>query len=643
MTAQIKARGKPAGAMRSYTLVHFLPGDFQNADTENFEAADLSEGVFQTVGRGSKPVSAVLTSGPLKALFPFDQLLLTANAALGPGDELACQAQVHTGSGWSPWFDFGSFNLAGGAASVRGRENPFGRMEIDTLILKSRAQYLRYRIKLSARAGSAPRALRLVSAVYTDTSLPYDEAAAVKRTAGFKPVKLAVPQYSQMLEQVNYSRDICSPTSLAMALNYFGLKSSPLETAAGVLDNTEKIYGNWSFNTRYAGAKGLYAWLTRLNSMDEAQKYLSAGIPLIASLTFGPGALKRSPLKKTAGHLMVVKGFDARGNIIVNDPGAPDSKTVQRVYNRKEFARAWFKNKYGTAYALTPAVNDFLTVRPPFAEMFSMPVNSGKDDREKLIETQVLPGERIKLIETSGGWLKIEALEQPHKERPDAKVLTPYSGWIEAENAVFSLPYEPDAVIKEKKAGLEDAAQGELSMGVKIKILGREKNSGLKCLLPGGESGVVSEKDVNYLPVKSTGDDLRKKITETARKFLGDKYYWGGRSGFGIDCSGLIGLAYRVRGTDLPRNASDQFAASSSSAPGNLKPADLVFSAEADNPKNINHVMLYSGNGKIIEATRDTDSAREVSFKEKFGLAFEKAKNGQVINGKKVYFRRIIK
>jgi hypothetical protein len=243
MTAQIKARGKPPEAMRSYTLVHFLPADFRNADTENLTAAGLSEGVFRTVNHSSVSVSAVLTSAPLKALFPFDQLLLTANAALGPGDTLVCQAQVKTGSGWSPWFDFGSFDPAGGSASVRNQENPFGRMETDILILNAKARYLRYRIKLSARADSTP-CLRLVSAVYTDTALPYDEAAAVKRAADFKPVKLAIPRYSQMLAAVKYSKDICSPTSLAMVLSYFGIRTSPLDAAAMVIDNTENIYGN---------------------------------------------------------------------------------------------------------------------------------------------------------------------------------------------------------------------------------------------------------------------------------------------------------------------------------------------------------------------------------------------------------------
>jgi len=53
--------------------------------------------------------------------------------------------------------------------------------------------------------------------------------------------------------------------------------------------------------------------------------------------------------------------------------------------------------------------------------------------------------------------------------------------------------------------------------------------------------------------------------------------------------------------------------------------------------------MLYSGSGKIIEATQDTGSVREVTFKTKFGLDLSEINNGQVVNGKKIYFRTILK
>jgi hypothetical protein len=53
--------------------------------------------------------------------------------------------------------------------------------------------------------------------------------------------------------------------------------------------------------------------------------------------------------------------------------------------------------------------------------------------------------------------------------------------------------------------------------------------------------------------------------------------------------------------------------------------------------------MLYAGGGKLIEATGDTNSVREVSFKEKFGIDFAKAKHGATVNGKKIFFGRILK
>lgn len=625
--------------MRSHTLVHALPGDFRGAELENLEPAEFTEGVFRTVSPGSKPVTAVLTSPPLKALFPFDRLLLAADASMKPGDELSFQAQVKAGDDWSPWFDFGIFS-EGGAASAGAQENTFGRMAIDTVVLKARAEYLRYRVKLSARSGSAP-VLRLVSAVYTDSSLPYNEAAAIKSSSSGR-IKLDVPQYSQMLEQVKYSNDICSPTSLAMALNHFGLKVTPLEAAAMVYDHAENIYGNWSFNAASAGSKGLYAWLTRLNSLEEAREHLTAGILLVASLTYGPGELSSSPLKKTAGHLLVIKGFDAKGNVIANDPAAPDGKTVERVYDRREFARAWLKNKFGTAYALTDGVKDFVTARPPFAEMFSMPAGTGKDGREKLIESQLLPGERARMTGASGGWLEIEAPEQPRRGGASSEKLSPYRGWIEARSAVFAPPGAPDAVVRRKVAAIGGGALKELSIGAKVRVLGAGKGSAL-ALLSGGEGVTISEKDLNRLPVKLPPEELRKKILETAREFLGDKYYWGGRSGFGADCSGLVSLAYRAWGADLPRNASDQFTAAKSVSRESIKPADLIFSTAPAGQGSIDHVMLYAGNGRLIEATRDTESVREVSFKEKFGMEFDKVRNGQAINGKKVYFRRVLK
>jgi hypothetical protein len=642
MTTQTQAqKQQPASCKaRSVSAVHLMPGDFLGAELDNFETADLPYGVLKTVKDSSKTVTATLISAPLKTAFPFTQALAGANASLGPEDRLELSLQVKDERGWSPWFEFGGLG-AGGTASVKGQQNAFGRMETDILKLAGASRYLRYRVTLKTAPGSVA-VLRLASVTYTDTAAPYDEACALKKPAAFKPVKLEVPACSQMAQQVNYSKDICSPASVAMVLNHFGLETRVLDAAAGVLDAAENIYGNWTFNTMYAGTRGLYAWPARFDSLEDARAYLAAGLPLIASVTFGPDELKRSPIKKTTGHLLVIKGFTAKGDILANDPAAAEEKTVERVYDRKEFAGAWLKNKLGTAYVLAPLERLPLTARLPLAELFSTPPAS-ENDKGRLIESQILPFESVKYKSSRGAWLETEALEQTRKEKRNDKNFTPYPGWIAAELAAFRPPAAPDAVVRTKKAALEDGPAAELSIGSRVRILGWEKKVFARVLLPGGGTALINKNDLNLLPVKAGPAGLRKAILETARQFLGDKYYWGGRSGYGIDCSGLANISYRVWGIDLPRNACDQQFYGRAAAREDLKPADLICSTEKDNHDNTNHVMLYAGGGKLLEATQETGSVREVTFKEKFGLEFTKIKNGQVVNGKKIYFRAVIK
>ncbi len=607
---------------RSWTLAHFLPGDFRDAETRNLAPAAFPEAAF-AVENSSRP--AQLVSAEIPALFPFDELLLSADAVFPGGGALEAEAQVKAGGKWSPWFSFGRFDAAGGGASVKGQKNDFGRMDVDILKLDRKAEALRYRVRLSSAGGRA--SLRLVGVTYTDAAAPYSSADAAARPASFKPVRVQVPAYSQMVQQVNYAGDICSPVSLSMTLSGFGRRVEPIPTASAVLDATENIYGNWFLNTAYAGSRGLYAFLARLNTLEDARAFLEAGSPVIASVTFGPDELKNSPLRKTRGHLLVITGFDAKGDVITHDPAAPEEKTVRRVYKRAEFAAAWLKNKYGTSYILARDLNRFVAVKDNVAELYSMPPKDG-DERRKLIESQLVFNERAELLEITGEWARARAVEQ-HSLKSNGRDLSPYEGWLTARSLGFSLPLAPTAVVRAKTTR---AGAADVSMGVKLRLAG-----GLA--IPAGR---LQAKDLNPLPVRTPHPQLRPKILASARAFLGDKYYWGGRSAWGIDCSGLVNISYRAWGLDLPRNAGDQFAASKSVTMDRLKPADLIFSADASTPTAITHVMLYAGGGRLIEATGDTNSVREVTFAEKFGADFKKARNGMVSQGKKIFFRRVL-
>lgn len=593
---------------RSWTLVHFLPGDFKG-----FRAANLAEQSYPAAAWRVKSAgkAATLTSPAIPAHFPFDQLLLSASVS---GAAFGAEASVRTAAGWSPWFAWGEF-APGKAASAPVKENKFGKVDTDILKLVKKATAFRYRLTL--RPSAKPAGIRSAAVSYTDSTLPY---APEGRPAPGAALKLALPRYSQMAQRVPQARDICSPVSLSMVLAGLGAKAGPLDTAAAVRDHGANIYGNWFFNTAYAGSRGFHAVLARLNSLEEARGFIQAGVPVIASLTFGPGELKNSPIKQTRGHLMVITGFTAKGDVITHDPAAAAPDAVERVYNRQQFARAWLGNKYGLAYIVAKDLGAFLAVKEQVTELYSVPP-AGTKDRKKYIESQLVYNERVELIEIAGRWARVRAVEQ-QSLKADGKNLSPYVGWLEAGHIAFCPPPDHAVIVRSKTAR---AAGPELSLGVKLRH-------------PGG----LHARHLNPLPGRAPAAWLRRKVLATARLFLGDKYYWGGRSAWGVDCSGLVNIAFRAWGLDLPRNAGDQLAASKPVKRGALKPGDLIFSAAADKPAAITHVMLYSGGGRLIEATGDTNSVREVSFRTKFGVPFARAEHGMTAGGKLVYFGKVL-
>ena len=190
--------------------------------------------------------------------------------------------------------------------------------------------------------------INLINIILTDTKKknPY------RRFVPQRMINLNVPKISQMSQQVEYNQDICSPTSLSMVFGYYGVNVDTLSVALGVYDETESIYGNWFFNTAYASYLGFYAFIARINSLEMLYKILDSEVPVVASISFGPGELKNAPIKKTKGHLVVIKGMGEKGEIIVNDPASVEGEKVEIRYDQEEFFNAWIRNKYGTSYII---------------------------------------------------------------------------------------------------------------------------------------------------------------------------------------------------------------------------------------------------------------------------------------------------
>ena len=108
-----------------------------------------------------------------------------------------------------------------------------------------------------------------------------------------------------------------------------------------------------------------------------------------------------------------------------------------------------------------------------------------------------------------------------------------------------------------------------------------------------------------YTPYGTDVSDLRVKICDYAKKYIGTKYVWGGNSlTKGVDCSGFVQQVYKHFGYSLPRVSRDQAKKYTKISVKDLKPGDLVFYGRVKN-NYINHVGIYIGNGQVIHASQN--------------------------------------
>ncbi|MFL6156208.1 MAG: peptidase C39 family protein [Marmoricola sp.] len=308
---------------------------------------------------------------------PFTRLVPSWAATTPTGTWVQVLVQVRTGSGTtSSLKSLGSW--ASGDSVIRrssagSQSDAVAHVATDTVVAGAKPlAAFRLTVRLLRRAGDPSPTVAEVGAV---TSRP-GTLPATSKPLSTKPVSLGVPSYSQMVHQGENpeygggGEAWCSPTSLAMVLGYYDRLPSPSTytwvsssypqrwvnaVARLTYDHAYDGTGNWPFNTAYAATRVSNAFVTRLADLRMAERFIRAGIPLIVSIQFSDGGLRGAPISATNGHLVVLRGFSASGNPVVNDPAARTAGTVRRTYNRAQFERAWLGGSAGMAYVLQPA------------------------------------------------------------------------------------------------------------------------------------------------------------------------------------------------------------------------------------------------------------------------------------------------
>ncbi|HZQ84447.1 MAG TPA: C40 family peptidase [Acidimicrobiales bacterium] len=232
-----------------------------------------------------------------------------------------------------------------------------------------------------------------------------------------------------------------------------------------------------------------------------------------------------------------------------------------------------------------------------------------REDLTGRVDTEALLGDRVIVVDAQGAWAHVLIPDQPADARG-------YPGWIPLAQLTFAATgastTNTDATVTVLTTWLTDPAGGrrvmEVGIGTRLPVRATTATT-VDVTIPDGTAARVARGDVSVTPtgapaLPANADD----IVRVARLFTGLPYLWGGVSGFGVDCSGLTWIDYRLHGITIPRDASHQAAAGTPVSSTALRPGDIVFFASKG---VVHHNGLVVGDNLMLHASHTGTPVQE--------------------------------
>ncbi|MEL7587712.1 MAG: C40 family peptidase [Prolixibacteraceae bacterium] len=218
-----------------------------------------------------------------------------------------------------------------------------------------------------------------------------------------------------------------------------------------------------------------------------------------------------------------------------------------------------------------------------------IPVRKEPSERSEML-TQILFGECFEVHEQFLGWCRVVLEYDGYQGWIDQKMITPLSDRTYRKLVTYPLAVSTDILTLipvDPEQNMMIVAGSSLPCWRAYK---REFSIGREIYKMDGK--------FRYAPPA----DLRKFIAQQALMFFNAPYLWGGRTPFGIDCSGFTQIIYKMAGIKLPRDAKDQVHHGTAlSFVEETLPGDLAFFD--DDEGKIVHVGILWGKNKIIHAS----------------------------------------